>query len=128
MEFLNYDFAAPFKLDYIRYATVTQFIIAQKAYIFDPDKYENVLLEKNPQVNRAQELLIENVDEEIWEKEKPGIVFAALMAKFSQSEELVEKLIGADDVDLGTDLIKVKEALKEKSLDFARNDGKLSQE
>lgn len=85
-------------------------------------------MEKNPQVNRAQELLIENVDEEIWEKEKPGIVFAALMAKFSQSEELVEKLIGADDVDLGTDLIKVKEALKEKSLDFARNDGKLSQE
>lgn len=115
MEFLNYDFVAPFKLDHIRYATVTQFIIAQKAYIFDPDKYESILLEKNPQVNRAQELLIENVDEEVWEKEKPGIVFAALMAKFSQNEELAEKLIATDDVDLGTAayLINIKETLKE---------------
>ncbi len=121
MEFLSHDYPAPFKLDYIRYATVTQFIIAQKVYIFDYDKFESILLEKNPQVNRAQELLIENVDEAVWAREEPGIVFAACFAKFSQNPELAEKLIATDNLDLGENLIRVKETLKEKALDFSES-------
>lgn len=121
MEFLNYDFAAPFKLNHIRYVTVTQFIIAQKTYIFDYDKFESILLERNPQVNRAQELLIENVDEGVWAQERDGIVFAGLMAKFSQNEDLAGKLIATDDFYLGADLIKVKNQLRQNLEEFNKN-------
>jgi len=117
IDFLSFDYgfdpneSAAFRLDHIRYRTIAQFIIAQKAYIFDNDKFESILLEKKPQVNHAQELLVENVNEEVWEKEKDGIVFAACFASFSQNPERAEKLL-AWEGELEPVLQKVKETLR----------------
>ncbi|EAK8929647.1 NADAR family protein [Listeria monocytogenes] len=78
-----------FKVDGVEYNCAEQFMMAEKAKLFnDMEMREKILAAKHPKQAKDFGRLISGFQEDIWLKNRFNIVMHANQAKFSQNEEL----------------------------------------
>ncbi len=79
----------------ISYMSAEHYMMAEKARLFgDRDAYQKIINASNPGAAKAFGREVRGFDEEIWARERFGIVVADNLLKFSQNKELAEFLIG----------------------------------
>jgi hypothetical protein len=91
---LSQWYESPFKVDGIIYCTAEQYMMAEKARLFD-DRHclAKIFKSSNPGEVKKLGRTIKSFNEEIWIKERMKIVVAGNVAKFSQNEQLREFLV-----------------------------------
>ncbi|EAC4527448.1 NADAR family protein [Listeria monocytogenes] len=83
-----------FKVDGVEYNCAEQFMMAEKAKLFnDMEMREKILAAKHPKQAKDFGRLIRGFQEDIWLKNRFNIVMRANQAKFSQNEELKKFLM-----------------------------------
>ncbi|EAD6489006.1 NADAR family protein [Listeria monocytogenes] len=83
-----------FKVDGVEYNCAEQFMMAEKANLFnDMEMREKILAAKHPKQAKDFGRLIRGFQEDIWLKNRFNIVMRANQAKFSQNEELKKFLM-----------------------------------
>ncbi|EAD0693564.1 NADAR family protein [Listeria monocytogenes] len=83
-----------FKVDGVEYNCAEQFMMAEKAKLFnDMEMREKILAAKHPKQAKDFGRLIRGFQEDIWLKNRFNIVMLANQAKFSQNEELKKFLM-----------------------------------
>ncbi|HAA6726344.1 TPA_asm: DUF1768 domain-containing protein [Listeria monocytogenes] len=83
-----------FKVDGVEYNCAEQFMMAEKAKLFNDMKMrEKILAAKHPKQAKDFGRLISGFQEDIWLKNRFNIVMRANQAKFSQNEELKKFLM-----------------------------------
>ncbi|ECQ6722161.1 NADAR family protein [Listeria monocytogenes] len=83
-----------FKVDGVEYNCAEQFMMAEKAKLFnDMEMREKILAAKHPKQAKDFGRLIRGFQEDIWLKNRFNIVMRANLAKFSQNEELKKFLM-----------------------------------
>ncbi|EAD8958340.1 NADAR family protein [Listeria monocytogenes] len=83
-----------FKVDGVEYNCAEQFMMAEKAKLFnDMEMREKILVAKHPKQAKDFGRLIRGFQEDIWLKNRFNIVMRANQAKFSQNEELKKFLM-----------------------------------
>ncbi|EIO9131567.1 NADAR family protein [Listeria monocytogenes] len=83
-----------FKVDGVEYNCAEQFMMAEKAKLFnDMEMREEILAAKHPKQAKDFGRLISGFQEDIWLKNRFNIVMRANQAKFSQNEELKKFLM-----------------------------------
>ncbi|TYV58204.1 NADAR family protein [Listeria monocytogenes] len=83
-----------FKVDGVEYNCAEQFMMAEKAKLFnDMEMREKILAAKHPKQAKDFSRLISGFQEDIWLKNRFNIVMRANQAKFSQNEELKKFLM-----------------------------------
>ncbi|ECQ6575527.1 NADAR family protein [Listeria monocytogenes] len=83
-----------FKVDGVEYNCAEQFMMAEKAKLFnDMEMREKILAAKHPKQAKDFGRLISGFQEDIWLKNRFNIVMLANQAKFSQNEELKKFLM-----------------------------------
>ena len=87
-------YMSPFTIDGIEYNCCEQYMMAQKAVLFNDEKVlEEIMKEKRQKRIKALGRKVKNFDEEVWNQNAQKIVFIANMAKFTQSKELNEMIM-----------------------------------
>jgi ribA/ribD-fused uncharacterized protein len=83
-----------FKIDTINYCCMEQYMMAEKARLFDDKEILEEILNCN-QPKKIKELgrKVRNFDEEVWKKERYSIILKGNYAKFVQNESLRRFLI-----------------------------------
>ncbi|EGC8556323.1 NADAR family protein [Listeria monocytogenes] len=83
-----------FKVDGVEYNCAEQFMMAEKAKLFnDMEMREKILAAKHPKQAKDFGRLISGFQEDIWRKNRFNIVMRANQVKFSQNEELKKFLM-----------------------------------
>lgn len=83
-----------FIVDGIVYSCCEQYMMAEKAKLFNDEKTRREILNAvHPKDMKALGRQVRNFDEEIWNKEKYKIVFEGNIHKFSQNKELKRFLL-----------------------------------
>jgi ribA/ribD-fused uncharacterized protein len=95
---LSQWFERPFTIDNIQYLTAEQWMMAEKARLFDDEEVLKEIL-KTQLPKRVKELgrLIKNFDEKIWNQHKENIVIEGNVAKFGQNDDLGDFLLNTKD-------------------------------
>jgi ribA/ribD-fused uncharacterized protein len=84
--------------DGVEYNTAEQYIMYQKAMLFDDKKTANMIMNaKNPKIQKKLGKKVIGFDEETWNMNCEGFVFRGNFLKFSQSENLKKKLLDTKD-------------------------------
>lgn len=87
-----------FEVAGVKYHTAEQYMMAQKALLFDDMKvFEQIMLADNPRDYKALGRKIRNFDSKIWDARKYDIVVEGNKAKFSQNDDLKEYLLSTGD-------------------------------
>jgi hypothetical protein len=87
----------PFVLDGREFNCCEQYMMAEKALLFDnPIIYESILLEKDPALQKALGRQIENFDKDKWDAVCQEVVYKANYAKFTQNQSLYEMLLATE--------------------------------
>lgn len=85
---------APMTIDKIEYNSCEQYMMHQKALLFDDHIIADLIMqEKNPKEQKKYGRQIRNFDKAIWEKNCLAIVFEGNLAKFSQNPELKAEML-----------------------------------
>lgn len=83
----------PFTVEGTQYSCAEQFMMAEKARLFNDDEMlESILKAKHPKELKAFGRAVRNFDNDIWDKECYSIVKRASLAKFSQNPKLTDYL------------------------------------
>ena len=91
-----YDTA--FEIDGIKYHTAEQYMMAQKALLFnDTEVYHEIMSADNPRDYKKLGRKIRNFDGKVWDTKKYEIVVEGNKAKFSQTPEFKEFLLSTGD-------------------------------
>lgn len=91
-------FPCNFCVDGVNYHTSEQYMMAQKALLFeDKEIYEMIMAADNPADYKALGRKIRNFDETLWNEHKFQIVVNGNVAKFSQNPELKSYLLSTED-------------------------------
>lgn len=86
-----------FQIDDIEYHTAEQYMMAQKALLFnDKEVFEKIMQSSHPNEYKKLGRMIKNFDENIWNENRCSIVIKGNTAKFSQNEALKNFLIGTN--------------------------------
>lgn len=89
---------SPFVVDNVRYNTAEQWMMAQKALLFDNiEIFQKILKAKSPAEAKALGREVRNFDEVIWNKHRFEIVVKGSLEKFTQHEDLKNFLINTKD-------------------------------
>jgi len=93
-DFLSNFYSCSFTLNGITYSCVEQYIMAQKALLFN-DKYsfDFIMSCELPIRMKTAGRNIENFSEKVWLKHRNEILFDGLMGKFSQNPILKRKIL-----------------------------------
>lgn len=95
---LSQWFPAPFEVDGQLYKNTEQYMMAQKAKLFDDhEAFSNILLTGNPKKIKALGRLVKNYQDDTWLQHRFDIVVQANLAKFSQNEKLQQFLLTTKD-------------------------------
>jgi ribA/ribD-fused uncharacterized protein len=86
---------AAFTVNGVRYASAEHFMMAAKARLFGDDQTaEQIVAAAHPGQAKALGRQVRGFDEQLWERERSGLVITANLAKFGQHLELGEFLTG----------------------------------
>jgi ribA/ribD-fused uncharacterized protein len=92
-----------FKIDGVVYNTTEQYMMAQKALLFnDTEIFDQIMSESNPKEQKALGRKIKGFNKEVWEAECRNIVFNGNYAKFTQNDDLYKELMAT----VGTELVE----------------------
>lgn len=95
---LSQWFPARFELDGHIYKNTEQYMMAQKAKLFDDqDIFSKILLTGNPKEIKALGRLVRNYQEDQWIKHRFDIVVNGNLAKFSRNKNLGQFLLNTGD-------------------------------
>lgn len=91
-------FPAKFEIDGVNYQSTEQYMMAQKAKLFnDEDIFQKILQTDDPKKIKALGRLVKNYQDEIWIAHRYEIVVQGNLAKFSQDNDLKAFLLGTSD-------------------------------
>ena len=91
-------FNRPFTIDGFTYKCAEQYMMAQKAKLFnDEEIFERILQASTPETMKSLGRQVKNFDYKVWSQYKFGIVVAGNLAKFSQNDDLKAFLLGTGD-------------------------------
>ncbi|ANP49800.1 ribA/ribD-fused uncharacterized protein [Streptomyces griseochromogenes] len=89
---------SPFVVDGVRYATAEHWMMAGKARLFgDAEAERRVLAAEHPAAAKKAGRLVRDFDEEIWERERFGIVVEGSVHKFASDDGLRGFLLDTGD-------------------------------
>ena len=89
---------APMTIDGIEYNSCEQYMMHQKALLFDDEEIADLIMqEKNPKEQKKYGRQIRNFDKALWDKNCLAIVFEGNLAKFSQNPELKAEMLSTGD-------------------------------
>lgn len=95
--------AGDFVVDGVTYNCAEQYMMAQKAILFnDADALEIIMGTNNPKIQKAAGRTVRHFDNKKWDKERKLIVYRANLAKFTQIQEFKTWLLGTK----GTTLVE----------------------
>lgn len=95
---LSQWFDVAFEVAGVKYHTAEQYMMAQKALLFnDSEVYNEIMLADNPRDYKDLGRKIRNFDSKVWDARKYEIVVEGNKAKFSQNEDLKEFLLSTGD-------------------------------
>ena len=90
--------------DGVRYNCCEQYMMAQKALLFNDHKtYDMIMRDGNPANMKKYGRMVRNFNDAVWNENKFDIVKRGNYLKFSQNSELKEMLLDTDDNTLGED-------------------------
>lgn len=96
--YLSNWYISYFEFDGIEYSSLEQYMMHQKAIYFgDEDIAEEILSTDDPSEIKTLGRKVSNFDSTSWNGVRQIIVYEGLCAKFSQNEELKEKLKATGD-------------------------------
>ena len=91
-------YISPFDTDGKHFSSVEQYIMYRKCMLFgDRKSAEEVLSTDDPAVQQALGRKATGYVHNVWQGKRQMVLFKGLMAKFSQNQELLEKLLGTGD-------------------------------
>jgi ribA/ribD-fused uncharacterized protein len=91
-------YKANMKIDDIEYNTCEQYMMHQKALLFEDEEIaEEIMNEQDPSKQKFLGRRIKNFDKTIWDRHCLSIVFKGNLAKFSQNQHLKTALISTGD-------------------------------
>jgi ribA/ribD-fused uncharacterized protein len=91
-------FISPFTIDNIEYNCCEQYMMAQKALVFnDLDIKNKIMMSSEPKDQKSFGRIVKNFDEDKWNTIADEIVYQANLAKFSQNSELKHKLLSTGE-------------------------------
>lgn len=83
-----------FTLNNVKYFSCEQYMMAQKAKLFEDGKVFQMILKcKDPRQQKALGRKVKGFKNSVWNKHKERIVYEGNLAKFSQNEHLKTKLL-----------------------------------
>jgi ribA/ribD-fused uncharacterized protein len=87
-----------FVIDDVKYYSCEQYMMAQKAVLFDDNKtYKLIMKEKDPRKVKKLGREVKNFKDSVWNKNRCRIVYEGNYAKFTQNNNLKEKLLKTKD-------------------------------
>ena len=91
-------YETPFIIDGVSYRWTEQFMMAEKARLFNDDEADQKIM-KAGSPNECKKLgrTVKNFDPVLWDEKKFGIVCQGNLAKFQQNPELLAKLMETKD-------------------------------
>jgi ribA/ribD-fused uncharacterized protein len=93
-DYLSNFFPAVFVLDDLTYSCVEQYIMAQKAILFnDMESFEAIMLASKPSNMKAMGRKVKNFSDQIWLANRDKILLDGLSAKFEQNQILANQLL-----------------------------------
>jgi ribA/ribD-fused uncharacterized protein len=91
-------YAAPMTINDTKYNTCEQYMMYQKALLFEDEEVANAIMrETNPREQKALGRKIRNFDDQKWKQNCMRIVYEANLAKFTQNPELKSALLSTGD-------------------------------
>ena len=89
---------SPFTADGVEYATAEHWMMAAKARLFgDTDAERAALTARTPAEAKRAGRLVRGFDDQVWERERFGIVVEGSVRKFSSDEALRGYLVGTGE-------------------------------
>ncbi|WJV45863.1 NADAR family protein [Streptomyces flavofungini] len=89
---------SPFTADGVEYATAEHWMMAAKARLFDDADAERAALSaRTPAEAKRAGRLVRGFDDEVWERERFGIVVEGSVRKFSSDDALRAYLVGTGE-------------------------------
>ncbi|MDH6516162.1 ribA/ribD-fused uncharacterized protein [Streptomyces sp. SAI-208] len=89
---------SPFVVDGVTYATAEHWMMAGKARLFDdPEAERRIVAAGHPSQAKAAGRLVRGFDEQIWRRERFGIVVEGSVHKFAAHEDLRQFLLNTGD-------------------------------
>ena len=96
--YLSNWYLADFTLDGQRFSSLEQYMMYQKAQLFqDSKRAAQILATDNAGKIKALGRAVEHYDDIVWNGLRQLIVYEGLLEKFAQNEELKEKLLATGD-------------------------------
>lgn len=96
--YLSNWFLSTFVIDNISFSSLEQYMMYQKAVIFNDKAIASQLLATNDvAVIKALGRAVSNYDDNVWNDIREKVVFDGLMAKFSQNNNLKKQLLDTGD-------------------------------
>lgn len=93
-DFLSNFYPSQFTLKHIKYLCVEQYLMAQKANLFNDNKsFEKIMIATKPAEMKKLGRRVKGFDDSIWLKHRNQILFDGLVAKFIQNSSLLKLLI-----------------------------------
>ena len=85
---------APMRIDNVEYNCCEQFMMAQKAILFNDNKSLQLIMNTaNPSEQKAIGRKVKNFKPKIWDKHKTQIIYNGNYAKFTQNKKLFKLLL-----------------------------------
>lgn len=89
---------APMTIDRTDFVTCEQYMMYQKAMLFnDKDIAHQILLTNNAKEQKSLGRMVQNFNKAVWDKACLSIVYKGNYAKFTQNEDLREQLLSTRD-------------------------------
>ena len=96
--YLSNWYLSDFQVDNIKYTSMEQYMMYQKAIVFnDTDIAEQILQTSNVGKIKALGRCVRNYNDIIWNGMRQIIVYKGLLEKFTQNDELKQKLLQTGD-------------------------------
>lgn len=96
MSFSNF-FHAPFVIDGITYQWSEQYIMAQKAILFDPEMLKKIMVAKTPAECKKLGRKVKGFDAEKWAAVCEELSYPGILAKFRQNPNIGSVLVSTGD-------------------------------
>lgn len=90
-------YPAKFTVNGIEYSCAEQFMMAEKARLFDPTVVPKIMASNSPREQKRLGRIVQNYNEQVWQTNRFNIVCQGSYAKFSQNDDLKSILLATGD-------------------------------